>query len=225
MASVIFEEQVEVPLDVDTLDAFRTWAHSTAFPKRGRIDFVNGSIEVDMSPEDLHCHGLVKSEIVIVVGRRVRDLNLGQLYIDRARVVSPPAGLSTEPDLAFISRQSLNTGRVTLVPKAGGQPDRYIEVEGGPDLVVEILSDSSEKKDTERLPTAYYQAGVIEYWIVDAQQPEVRFEIYCRGDDAFEPASPDTAGFTRSSVLDCAYRLHRGRDADGRLEFRLKESA
>jgi Uma2 family endonuclease len=35
-------------------------------------------------------------------------------------------------------------------------------VEGGPDLVVEIVSDSSEEKDLDRLPRAYFSAGVRE---------------------------------------------------------------
>lgn len=45
-------------------------------------------------------------------------------------------------------------GRVTFVPKAGGDPGRFVEVEGGPDLVVLIVGDSSVKKDTRRLPGA-----------------------------------------------------------------------
>jgi len=51
-SSIIFEERVEIPMDVRTLADFRRWALSEHFPQTGRIDFVAGSIEVDMSPEE-----------------------------------------------------------------------------------------------------------------------------------------------------------------------------
>ena len=62
-ATVMFEEQVEVPLNLQSLEDFRRWALSSAFPERGRIDFLAGRIEVDMSPEDLFTHGTLKGEI------------------------------------------------------------------------------------------------------------------------------------------------------------------
>jgi Uma2 family endonuclease len=54
-----------------------------------------------------------------------------------------------------------------LVPKAGAEPGRYIDVEGPPDLIVEIVSDTSVAKDTRRLPEAYFRAGVAEFWLAD----------------------------------------------------------
>lgn len=57
MATVLFEEQVEVPLSIQTLEDFRRWALSDDFPERGRIDYIDGRIEVDMSPEDMFTHG------------------------------------------------------------------------------------------------------------------------------------------------------------------------
>ncbi len=60
---VVFEELVEVPLTVGSLADFRRWALSDDFPETGRIDFIDGRIEVDMAPEDFFCHGTLKSEI------------------------------------------------------------------------------------------------------------------------------------------------------------------
>ena len=53
--SVIFEERVEIPLTLRSLADFRGWAQSEGLPERGRIDYISGRIEVDMSPEDLFC--------------------------------------------------------------------------------------------------------------------------------------------------------------------------
>ena len=68
MATVLVEDQVEIPGNVATLTAFRRWVLSDSFPKRGRIDWVGSQIEVDMSPEDLFTHGTLKTEIVRVLG-------------------------------------------------------------------------------------------------------------------------------------------------------------
>jgi Uma2 family endonuclease len=53
----------------------------------------------------------------------------------------------------------------------------YIEILGSPDLVVEIVSDSSVRKDTTLLRDAYWKAGVREYWLFDARGAEIRFDI------------------------------------------------
>ena len=57
---------------------------------------------------------------------------------------------------------AIDEGRVRLIPKATGETGRFVEVEGSPDLVIEIVSDSSVNKDTWRLPKAYFDAGLSE---------------------------------------------------------------
>ncbi len=223
--TLLFEGQIEVPMEIRSLADFRGWATSGSFPERGRIDFINGQIDVDMSPEDLHTHGKLKMELILTLGQRIRDTGLGELYCDRTRVSCPDADLSVEPDLVFVSESSLDSGRVRLVPKSSGAADRYVEFEGSPDLIVEIVSDSSVRKDTERLPAAYYRAGVTEFWIVDARGEELLFDIQRRGDSHFEPVGADADGFQLSSVLDRRYRLERGRNAKGRLVFDLREES
>ena len=65
--TLVLEEQIEVPMDLRCLADFRRWATSDAFPQRGRIDYVAGRIDVDTSPEDLHTHGKLKTELVGVL--------------------------------------------------------------------------------------------------------------------------------------------------------------
>lgn len=217
----LLEDQFEIPMDLRSLADFRAWAVSDSFPERGRIDYLDGRIEVDMSPGDLYCHGKVKTELVIVLGQRIKQRGLGDLYTDRARVSCPSAQLSVEPDLVFISEQSLSSGRVRMVSKASQDPGRYIELEGPPELVVEIVSDSSAKKDSQRLLAAYYQAGVEEYWLVDARKEPLVFHIHRHGSSSYEPVAADAEGYQRSAVLSCAYRLERRQPAPGRVAFDL----
>ena len=223
VTTVLFEERVEIPLDIRSLADFRRWALSDDCPEQGRVDYLAGRIEVDMSPEDLHTHGKLKVEILRVLAGRVRQLSLGELYTDRARVSCPDADLSTEPDVLFVSDASLDGGRVRLVPRASGGPDRYAEFEGPPDLIVEIVSDASVGKDTQRLPAAYHRAGVAEFWLVDARGQDLLFRLHRRGQTAYEAAPIDAEGYQYSAVLRAAYRLTRARNPSGRIAFNLEE--
>ena len=220
---VVFEEQVEVPLDLRSLADFRRWALSDAFPERGRIDYIGGRIEVDMSPEDFFCHGTLKTEIVRVLSSQVKQGDLGHLDIDSTRVSCVDADLSAEPDVVFVSHETFDTGRARLVPKAGGEPGRYIELEGAPDVIVEIVSDHSVAKDTRRLPEAYFKAGVPEFWLADARKEELTFRIHGRGESGYEEVAADGEGLQRSAVFGCGFRLDGRRDEQGNWKFDLRE--
>ena len=219
---VVFEEQLEVPLNLTSLEEFRDWATSDEFPERWRIDYVAGRIEVDMSPEDLFCHSKVKTALARPLIDRVDDGDLGHLFIDRARISSPAGNVSAEPDIVFIAHATVDDGRVRLVPKAKGGKGRYIEVEGPPDLVVEVVSDSSVKKDTVRLPAAFWAAGVREFWLADARRDELLFVIHERGEGGFQPVKIDADGFQVSAVMGYRYRLERS-ESHGHPRFRLIE--
>lgn len=219
--TVVFEGQVEVPLDLRSLADFRRWATSDEFPQRGRIDYVTGRIEVDMSPEEVFCHGVLKGKVYASLLALVERDDLGYLFVDRTRISSIPGDVSAEPDVVFLSHDALASGRVRLVPKAGGQRDRYVELEGGPDLIVEIVSDASVAKDTRLLPAAYFKAGVREYWLADARREPLVFQVHHRGQSGFEPVEPDADGFQQSTVFGCRFRLEGRRDAHGMPAFDL----
>jgi len=221
--AVIFEERVEIPMDLRSLADFRRWALSDKFPERGRIDYLAGRIEVDMSPEAFFSHGGLKIELDSTLAQVVKRFDLGYVRTDRTRVSSVEADLSAEPDAVFISHESLATGRVRLISKAGAEGEEYIEVEGGPDLVVEVVSDSSVTKDTKRLPEAYFHAGVREFWLADARREPFLFCIHCRGELGFEAVESDTDGFQPSAVLNRRFHLDWRRDRLGHWAFDLRE--
>jgi Uma2 family endonuclease len=220
---VIFEEQVEIPLTILSLADFRRWAQSEDFPQTGRIDYVSGKIEVDMSPENLFCHGTLKGEVYAVLHRRVKRGGLGHIFTDSTRVSCPEADLSVEPDVVFVSHEALDTGRVRLVPAATHEPGQYVEMEGPPDLIAEIVSDSSVTKDTRRLPEAYFTAGVREFWLADARKDPVVFRIHRPGTAGYEAVEPDSDGFQPSAVFACSFRLDTRRDPKGHWVFDLRE--
>lgn len=210
MTSVILlEDEVEIPEYVCDLATFRRWALSEEFPETGRIDYIRGNIEVDMSPEDLFTHGTLKVKLISALDRLVEELDFGILFSDRSRVSNEEADLSAEPDIVIVSHAAVDEGRVRWVPKASKKKGRYIEIEGAPDVVIEIVSDSSESKDSDRLPAAYYDAGIPEYWLIDARGDELLFDLHIRGDGGYVPVEPDAAGWRWSSALGRRFYLDR----------------
>ena len=89
-------------------------------------------------------------------------------------------------------------------------------------MVLEVVSDSSEKKDNQTLFEAYFDAGVSEYWLVDARGKVIEFNIYKRGAKKFSVIKPQPSGWVKSAVFGKSFRLMRGTDATGNPEFTLE---
>jgi Uma2 family endonuclease len=203
------EDELLVPPDIDSLEAFRRWCFSEDFPQHGRIDYLHGAIEVNLSPEELQTHSLLKGRLGVTVEGIAQDRGLGQTYIGHARFKSVQADLSCEPDVLFVSWEALRTGRVRYLPASPAQPERLMEVDGAADLAVEVVSKSSVRKDTERLPPLYAAAGVRELWLADARGEELRFQIFHLRAGRYVEARPDAGGFRLSRVLGRRLRLVR----------------
>jgi Uma2 family endonuclease len=231
--AIIFEDSLTVPACAGLSD-FRHWTRSADFPGLGRIDWVQGRIEVDMSPENLFTHGTLETELAARIYGLIREGDRGEVFVDRTRVVCPAADLSVEPDVVVVTHAAIDAGRVRFVP-AGGQPvapagspaSSFVEIEGGPDLVVEIVSDASVHKDTRRLPPAYHAAGVRELWIVDARAQPLAFRVLHHGPREFEPQPLDADGWTESVVLERQVRLtvHQTQRGMPRYELQIRPAA
>ena len=116
--SVYREQDPAIPAAAGGLAAFRSWAFSAEFPDTGRIDYLAGSLEADLSPEDLQTHGTVKAAVAAGLHALIVERDLGQVFIDRARVSSEVADLSVEPDVLAVLWQSLESGPTRWCPPA-----------------------------------------------------------------------------------------------------------
>jgi Uma2 family endonuclease len=128
-----------------------TYGDYANLPDEGmRYEINDGRLEV-MSPGPNAVHQLVVQQIV----HRLMQ-NCAKDFI----VLSAPIDLilsETEvrqPDLIMIHRD-----RLSLITKRG--------VEGAPDLIVEVLSPFSAKRDRQQKLLAYAKYRIPEYWIVD----------------------------------------------------------
>lgn len=204
-------EDIPIPPEAYTFEGFLRWVESDGFPETGRIDFLAGEVEAEMSPEDLRTHGIVKTAIAKALQIVVSEQDRGEVFIDRARLHSRSAALSAEPDLVVVLWDSLESGRVRYVPAAKKGPDRFSALEGSPDLIVEVISDSSVGKDTLRLPRFYAQARIPELWLVDARGKELQFQILAFQGEQYVPMPRESDDWVRSPRLGCRFRLVRRR--------------
>ena len=207
--NVLDDSHPDVPRSARRLPGFRAWAQSDRFPKTGRIDYLDGEVDVDMSPEDLQTHGTLKAALAAELFLLVARPQQGYVFVDRTRVTSAAGDLSAEPDVVVVLFSSLDAGRVRQVPAAQPAPGRFVELEGAPDLVVEIVSDSSEVKDKERLPAQYAQAGIPELWLLDARGSDMRFEARRLMQGTYQRVEPDAEGWTASALLKADCRVTR----------------
>lgn len=216
----VAEHDLVIPATAVTLEGFREWAHSEAFPEHGRICYLNGEVYVEMSPEELETHNAVKTELTIALGVLNKRLKLGRLLSDGVLLTNPDAGLSTEADAALARWEDLESERLRLIPREGVE-GQYIEVEGTPSWVLEIVSTWSVRKDTRTLCDLYYQAGIPEYWIIDARGADISFQILIRGDEGYEEAT-GRKGWLPSGVFGRRFRLTRRRGRINLWEYTLE---
>jgi Uma2 family endonuclease len=212
-------DRLRVPATSLRHSGFRDWVKSDEFPEGVRATFASGQVFVEMSPESTESHNKVKTAITADLVQLVRAERLGEAYSDGTLFTHVGAAVSTEPDFLFATWEAFESGRLRLIEKAN-RSDDYIELEGTPDLVVEIVSDSSQKKDLVTLRDHYYAAGVPEYWLIDARGDTVRFQILSRTDQSYEAAVEGTEP-QPSRVLGRAFRIERARNRAGRWDYRL----
>ena len=213
----------QIPEGISTLSHFREWSRSGEFPEWGRVDFLNGTLEIELSPEELYTHGVAKAAIAAELHARIVKPRRGNVFVDRTRIVSTIANLSVEPDVVVVLWESLRAGRIREVPAAAG-PGQFIEFEGAPDLIVEVVSQGSFQKDRKRLPRLYAQARVAELWTVDARKDQLLFEVRVLGPAGYTLQPADAEGWVSSPLLggDCRIRRELGELSRWAFELEIR---
>ncbi len=219
MPTVITElDEITIPEWVTSLEMFRRWTDENDFPETGRIWWLRGEVWADMSREQIFTHLAVKTEYTVVLGGLAKAEMHGLFLCDGLLLSNFAADISGNPDGTFLTNDTLHSDRIRLI---GGKRGGYTEIQGSPDMVLEILSDSSEHKDLEVLRQAYWEAGVKEYWIVDARREPLQFEILKYAAKGYV-AVRRHQGWIRSAVFCKSFRLVRKTNALGHPEYTLQ---
>jgi Uma2 family endonuclease len=212
---------LHIPDGVKTVAKFCRWVDSADLPEKLPIHFLRNDVWVDVSMEEMFSHNRIKTALGIALGRLIEDGDLGMYATDGMALANEAANIVTEPDAMFISNATVASGRIQF---SGGRKRGAVatRVVGTPDLVVEIVSPSSEDKDTAWLMSAYHNAEIPEYWLIDARdEDDTRFTIYRRGPKGYT-AARRSGGWTRSPVFGREFRLVRQAGATGHPRYKLE---
>jgi Uma2 family endonuclease len=146
-----------------------TYEDYALFPEDGRRhELVDG--EHCVSPAPTLRHQTIVANLLFALRLYLRSRPAGQVFTAPADVVLS-VNDTVQPDLLFIS----NARAAILGDK---------NVQGAPDLVVEIVSDTTRRMDEITKRKLYERFGVTEYWVVDPALETVK--IYRRGGDLFQ---------------------------------------
>jgi Uma2 family endonuclease len=156
-------------------------------PESRIMEWVNGEGITYMLPTDRH-QDIVRFLSTLLDGF-ISILQLGVLRFAPFEVRLWPGGPAREPDILFIGQANL--AQIT--------ERRYL---GGPDLIVEVISDSSVTEDRVRKFQEYERAGAGEYWIIDPRPFREQADFYIRSTQGdLLPAPIDELGRFRSTIL------------------------
>src|SRR4030065_1510297 len=136
-------------------------------PDDKRYELIEG--ELLMTPSPITNHQRISGRIEFALRKFVSENDLGEVfdapydvYLDDENVV--------QPDMMFISK-----GRSKIIGEKN--------LQGAPDLVVEILSESTAYRDLIQKKKLYAKFGVKEFWIVIPDEESI--EVYILKDNTF----------------------------------------
>jgi Uma2 family endonuclease len=172
-----------------------TYEHYLELPNDGkRYEIIEGELYVAPAPSIKHQR--VATQLTIVVGGHVEGRDLGEVFTAPCDVKLADISI-VQPDVLFVSKARL--GILT-------DPN----VQGAPDLVIEVISPSTTKTDQETKRKLYEQYGVRHYWIFEPLERWVR--AYSLGADGAYALVAEAAGdatFSAPPFPDLAIPLGR----------------
>ena len=157
-------------------------------PEDKRYELLDGDLVALSSPEEFH------QRISILLGSKLVQFavehSLGRIYHAPFDVVLSDMDV-VQPDLIFVSNE-----RADIITPAN--------IQGAPDLVVEILSPSTAARDKTFKRSLYARHGITEYWMVDLTEKTITvlrldergFEVVDTYGEGEILTSPTLQGFT-----------------------------
>ena len=142
-----------------------TVADYMALPDDQRYELLDG--ELILAPSPTSRHQFIQMFLAATLFQFVEEHGLGRVVAAPLDVVLSDSNVA-QPDLLFISHR-----RASIVTRPN--------IQGAPDLAVEILSPSTAGRDRGQKLDIYARYGVGEYWIVDPEAETVEIHVL-RGD-------------------------------------------
>jgi Uma2 family endonuclease len=129
-----------------------------ALPDDGRrYEILDGDLYMSPSPATLHQR--VVGRLLVLLSEHVRQMNLGEVFVAPYDVLLDEQNI-VEPDLIYVANAN-----VSIITEKN--------IQGAPDLLVEIVSPSTIERDTRDKRNLYARCAVPNYWIIDPRRTSV----------------------------------------------------
>lgn len=136
-----------------------TYEDYLLFPDDGkRHEIIEGDHYVTPAPRTKHQR--ISANLTVALASFVKRRGKGLVLAAPSDVILSDENV-VQPDLLFVS-----TARANIVTEDN--------IRGAPDLVVEIISETTRKKDEVTKRKLYERFGVQEYWVVDPELETVK---------------------------------------------------
>ncbi len=162
-----------------------TYADFLLFPDDGRRhELLDGEHVVTASPVPKHQR--ICTRLLYLLEQHLETHPVGVLYGGPVDLLLSDVDVAA-PDIVFVSNE-----RALIVGEKN--------LQGAPDLVVEVLSPGTKRRDLGVKRDLYERSGVGEYWVVDPVAQTVA--VYCRIGGRFrEPRLYATTALIASAIF------------------------
>ena len=164
-----------------------TYDDLAALPEdRFRHELIDG--QHFMTPSPFTNHQRASARLFVAIHDNVERTSSGEVFYAPFDVVFSDYDV-VEPDILYISNE-----RSSIITEKN--------IQGAPDLVVEVLSPGTRRRDRTLKRDLYERFGVLEYWLVDPRSRSVT--VYRRQDPKFgepEELTADTGDHLSTPLL------------------------
>jgi len=163
-----------------------TYSDYLLLPEDKRYEILDGELYVAAAPNTGHQR--VSRKLAGALNQHIDERGLGEIFNAPYDVILSEENV-VQPDILFVRKE-----RIGLIGE--------MNLQGAPDIVIEILSEGTRRKDMEVKRKIYAGFGVPEYWIVDPEAATVEVLVWselgyitagvCRRSDRLSsPVLPD----------------------------------
>ena len=160
-------------------------------PEDKRYELHDGDMILVPSPNQPHQN--TSLEIATEIKLLIRRTGVGSVFVAPFDVVLSDTDV-VQPDVIFVSQE-----RAHIVTRDN--------IQGAPDLVIEVLSLSTSHRDRTFKRALYARHGVGEFWLVDTDARSI--EVLLLGADGYEVVATYGAGevLTSPTLIDLTLKI------------------
>lgn len=146
-------------------EAELTYSDYEKLPEGSPYELIGGRLILNPAP--IPRHQRISREIEFALYAFVKKNGLGEVFYSPIDIHLGEKEVY-QPDIIFISKE-----RSHIIGEKN--------ITGPPDLVIEILSESTAYNDLKKKKKVYEQSGVREYWIVDPEASSIEVFLLKNG--------------------------------------------